>query len=75
MSLEEILQTYFGCKKPFLNNRRVTDGGEIISMTKNGYKAYDRLVSLLYALESLDVGIDANEVIETLDNIADGIGI
>ena len=75
MSLEEILQTYFGCKKPFLNDRRMTDSGEIVSMTKNGYKAYDRLVNLLYELEALDVGIDANEVVETLDNIADGIGI
>lgn len=75
MSLEEILQTYFGCKKPFLNNRRVTDDGEVISMTKSGYKAYDRLVSLIYALDSLDVGIESNEVIENLDNIADSIGI
>lgn len=75
MSLEEILQTFFGCKKPFLNDRHVTADGEIISMTKNGYKAYDKLVSLIYALDSLDVGIDSNEVIENLDNIADSIGI
>lgn len=74
LTLEEILQKYFNCSKPFLSKRKVigheSDGTPCYEyFTKSGGAAYEQLVDLIYALEKLDVGINANDVIETLDDI------
>ena len=60
MSLEEILQKYFNCKKPFNKNGNLSINGEI---------AYSKLVDLLYALDEL-VEINASWVIDDLDKLA-----
>ena len=58
-TLEEVLQHFFGCKKPFAKNG---------DFTAQGSKAYGKLVELLY-----NVGIlaetDMNDIIESLDYI------
>ena len=41
-------------------------------MTRHGSRSYSKLVELIYDLETLGVGIDANHIIETLDNIVSG---
>lgn len=77
MNLEEILQKHYDCKDPFLfppkkigEDRDGTERYEYF--TAKGSEAYDKLVELIYDLETLDVGINANDVIETLDNIVSG---
>ena len=76
MTIEEILQKHFGCKKPFLKKPKpYTDddcGTRYEFMTQHGNRAYSKLVSLIYDLGDLGVGIDANHIIETLDNIVSG---
>lgn len=77
MSLEEVLHKHFDCKNPFLFPQKKIgedrDGAERYEyFTAEGSKAYDKLVELIYDLETLDVGINANDVIETLDNIVSG---
>lgn len=73
VTLEEILQKHFNCKRPFYKNPPIIvdgDGEECQNpMTKSGWKAYDKLTDLIYALGNMDIGIDANEVIENLDQI------
>ena len=73
MTVEEILQKHFGCKKPFLKRpRSYTDdecGTRYEYMTRHGHRSYSKLVELIYDLENLGVGIDATHTIETLDNI------
>ena len=65
VTLEEILQKHFGCKTPFKKNER---------LSKEGWKAYGKLVSLIYDLGTLVEGFDANDMVETLDNITEEIG-
>ena len=60
-TLEEILQHFFRCKKPFRKD------GE---MTQAGVRAYARLTELLYNISNL-TEIDVNDIVETLDNIID----
>lgn len=61
-TLEEILQHFFNCKKPFNNN------GEF---TKSGSKAYGKLIELIYNVGNLcDVDVN-NDIVEKLDNICD----
>lgn len=60
-TLEEILQHFFGCKKPFR-----TDG----AFTCKGSIAYGKLTELLYNIGNL-TEIDMNDIVETLDNITD----
>lgn len=77
MTLEEILQRWFGCKKPFLKEPKLvavySDGEkEYEYFTKSGGKAYSEFVELLYALGEMDVGIDAKSVdfaVTTFDSI------
>lgn len=73
--LESILQKNFGCKKPLLKRRRVTsvwgDGSKSYTeLTVKGSEAYNRLIDTLYALEEIGAIDDANDIIETLDEIA-----
>ena len=59
-TLEEILQTYFGCKVPFRKD------GEL---TTTGIKAYKRLEDLLGDLESIGVIPSASQAVSVLDDI------
>lgn len=61
-TLEEILQTYFGCKVPFRKD------GEF---TTTGIEAYKKLEDLLNDLESLRVIPSASQAVRVLDEIAD----
>ena len=77
--LEEILQKYFGSKRPFrrkpIITGRYSDGTPAIDyLTKSGNKAYDKLIGLIYALRELGVIADGEEhnIIETLDSIVSG---
>lgn len=77
VDLEAILKKHFGCKNPFLKNPVVVDQGiewkHYRYISRNGDKAYAKLVELIYDLEKLlpDL-IDSNEIVEQLDQIVDG---
>ena len=61
--LEEILQTYFGSKRPFKMY------GEF---TESGGRAYTKLISLLYEFSEIyDINGKINDIVDTLDYIAD----
>lgn len=73
VSLESILQDYFGCKHPVLQRSVPTDydGYDRRYLTRSGQRAYSQMIGLLYDLaELLDMPFD--EIIEELDEIADG---
>lgn len=59
-TLDEILQTYFGCKVPFRKD------GEL---TTTGIKAYKRLENLLNDLYALGVIPSASDAVRKLDEI------
>lgn len=59
-TLEEILQHFFNCNKPFRKDGEFTCKGSI---------AYAQLVELLYNVGGL-TETDMNDVVETLDMIA-----
>ena len=75
MTLEKILQIYFGCKKPFLKRRKLTgynsDGlPDYDYFTHAGVKAYEKLVCLVGDVGSLvEAGHDAEHWVEVLDQI------
>lgn len=73
MTLEEILKKHFGCKKPFLKKPKAYTDGDCGTryeyMTSHGNRAYSNLVSLIYDLGTLGIGVDADQAIETLDSI------
>lgn len=71
MTLEEILQKWFNCKKPFLKNPYY-DGDEKapVTMTKWGAGAYSELIQLIYAVGEL-TETDVNDIVDTLDLIID----
>ena len=73
-TLEEILQQYFRCSKPFLKNPRKTHGGEYTEyFTRRGGMAYDQLVTLIDDLGVLGVLRDNPEdIIDQLDVIVRG---
>ncbi len=77
VDLEAILKKHFGCKSPFLKNPVAVDQGiewkHYRYISRNGDKAYAKLVELIYDLEKLlpDL-IDSNEIVEQLDQIVDG---
>lgn len=61
--LEEILQTYFGSKRPFKMY------GEF---TESGSRAYTKLISLLYEFSEIyDINGKINDIVDNLDSIAD----
>ena len=68
-TLEEILQKYFGCNKPFLKNPKPLGDGFYEFLTTAGGKAYQKLTGLLEDLEALGVIEDAAGSIEVLDSI------
>lgn len=73
-TLDEILQQYFRCSKPFLKNPRKIDGGEYTEyFTRRGSKAYEELVALIEDLGVLGVLRDNPEgIINQLDVIVRG---
>jgi len=56
-ALFEVLQE-LGAKKPYL---------EYAGFSKSGEKAYSKLVSVIYSLESMGFDINANQIIDNLD--------
>lgn len=68
-SLENILQKYFNCKKPF-KKTPYYDEQELclVTMTKNGSKNYGKLISLLYSIGNI-TKIDVNNIVDELDSI------
>ena len=58
-SEEEILRDYFNCERPFKKNNK---------LSKNGEKAYARLVSLLEDINNL-IDINFSSKIDELDEI------
>lgn len=73
-SLEEILQRCFGCKKPFLKNKRISyidsEGYTHYNyMTNSGWKNYDKLLTVLYGLENIGVIHSVGHIVDQLDRI------
>lgn len=66
VTLEKILQNYFHCKKPFPNKENTK---EKLQMTVSGYKAYERLCSLVEDLGSLGVLSRPDRALEELNRI------
>lgn len=58
--LDEILMK-LGCKKPFCKN------GEF---TKRGYKAYSKLIEILYDVKKLTGRYKIYDIVEELDKIS-----
>lgn len=72
-TLEEILQEYIKCKKPFLKNPYYDDKELApVTMTTWGSAAYGKLISLLYDIGEL-TEIDVNNIVDVLDNIVSEI--
>ena len=78
--LAEILEHYFGCKKPFLKKPKpiYTEYG-ITSheyFTVNGAKAYGELIDLIYALRNIGALSDkeCDSTVDILDIIASSNG-
>ena len=75
VTLEEIFQKHFGCKKPFLKNKKAigwySDGeADYTYLTSAGGRAYGKLTSLLEDIgKLLDRTEDVDEWIEDLDDI------
>lgn len=59
-TLEQILQQHFNCKHPFKKN------GEL---SAQGWKAYRKLIDIVYDLCSIEAIDNADDVVETLDFI------
>lgn len=74
VTLEDILQRYFHCSKPFLKNPRKMHGGEYTEyFTRRGGKAYEELVALIGDLSALGVlRNNRAEIIIQLDAIVRG---
>lgn len=75
-TIEDVLREHFGCARPFYKRPVIkerfgkTGDNSYEYLTKTGGKAYGELVSLIYDLESLlPELIDANEIVECLDDI------
>lgn len=69
-TLEEILQD-LGSETPFLDEVIINEDGTRELFTESGGEAYGKLTELLYAVGDL-VEIDVNEMVERLDDIANG---
>lgn len=62
MGLEEILQEYFGCKRPFDKGGRLTKHGDI---------AVQRLINLLHDLNAIGVINGSWNAEKRIDDIID----
>lgn len=72
-TLEEILQEYFDCEKPFLDEPYY-DKEECapFTLTDEGAKAYVNLIGLLYSVGNL-TGRSVNAIVDQLDEICSEI--
>ena len=74
-SLEQILQENFNCEKPFLKDFKVNEDGSREPFTKKGAEAYSKLIDTLYSLDEIlgmkEYSNILEDIVETLDNIAD----
>ena len=68
ITLEEVLQRDFNCKRPFYKNPPKNADGSREYLTNAGSKAYSRLVGMLYDIGAI-TETDINEVVERLDQI------
>ena len=75
MSLEKIFEKHYKIKRSVLKEPEFGSKYEDIHfLTSAGEKAYAKLIALIYDLQEL-IGedlIDANEIVEELDDIRDG---
>lgn len=72
-TLEEILQEYFNCKKPFLAHPYYDEEEKVpVTLTKKGTVEYGNLISLLNDIGNL-TGENTSKIIEKLDEIASEI--
>jgi len=62
MTLEQILQEYFGCKRPFDKDGRLTKHGDI---------AVQRLISLLHTLNAIGIINGSWNAEKRIDDIID----
>lgn len=70
--LEEILQEYFDCEKPFIGNPDCDDETDcVVDFTEEGSEAYDRLIQFVYDIHEL-TGLNSEEMVKELDSIASG---
>ena len=74
VTLASILTKYFGCKNPVLERPVPDDMNDFGKryLTRSGQRAYAKLISLLYDLETLIDLDDVSNAIEMLDEIAEG---
>ncbi len=59
--LDEILIEYLGAKPPVFN--------ETGQLSEDGYEAYDKLESLLNDLNGIGISINADKIMNQIDNI------
>lgn len=74
MTLEQILQNYFNCNKPFLKTPKRIPANEYRNehneyLTIAGINAYGELIGLVYDLGELIDGFNAEDVVGQLDSI------
>lgn len=72
--LSGILQQCFGCKRPFRSTpicigEELDGNKKYDTVTKAGWKAYEKLTDCIYALETIGAIESGNDVIEILDDI------
>ncbi len=73
IDLENILQKYFNCKKPFLDNPYYDEDERApVTFTEDGARAYGELINLLYAIGTITNNC-VNGLIDKLDEIASEI--
>ena len=71
-TLENILQKYFKCKKPFLKHPYYDYGEYPVTLTTHGGRAYGNLISLLYDIGNV-CEINVNDIVDKLDSIVSEI--
>ena len=69
-TLEELLQEYFGCEKPFIGSPDCENEEECeIAFTEEGLEAYDKLIQLVYDIHALVGSQEANKMVDVIDSI------
>lgn len=69
-TLEELLQEYFGCEKPFIGSTDCDNEEEcVIAFTEEGLEAYDKLIQLVYDIHALVGSGEANKIVDMIDSI------
>lgn len=69
-TLEELLQAYFDCEKPFIGSPDCDNEEEcVIAFTEEGLEAYDKLIQLVYDIHALVGSGEANKMVDMIDSI------